>query len=262
VSDAEFASSFGGAAEQYERGRPGYPPEAIDALARALGLGPASLVIDLAAGTGKFTRLLADRFGEVVAVEPLDEMRAAIVSGLPDVEAVDGKAESIPVADASADALFVAQAFHWFDGHRALDEVARVLRPAGGLALVWNTTPWERRETDWFALVDDLLEQSRAELSNLRRNASGRWREPFDERSDFEPLSHSSFDNTQLMGRREFLDGFASRSYVIMLELADREALLADLVALLERPDAPVEGDRVVVPMRTDCHWTRLTAAP
>jgi ubiquinone/menaquinone biosynthesis C-methylase UbiE len=259
LSDERFASAFGDAAEEYERGRPGYPEAAIDAVADALELGPRSIVVDLAAGTGKLTRDLADRFGGVIAIEPLAEMRHQLARRVPRAEALEGTAEQIPLDDESAHAVLVAQAFHWFDGRRALDEIARVLRPAGGLALLWNTTPWERRETPWFSLLDDLLERSRADLSTLRRHASGRWHGAFDGERRFAALSEAVFDNTRHMSVAEFLDGFASRSYVATLDPDDRAALIGDVRALLERPDAPVTDDQVIVPMRTAVYWTRLT---
>ncbi len=262
MTDERFAAAFADAAEEYERGRPGYPGEAIDALAHELELGSDATVVDLAAGTGKLTRELAGRFGEVIAVEPLAEMRAQLVRSVSGVEALEGSAERMPLADASADAVFVAQAFHWFDGPRALEEIARVLRPRGGLALVWNTTPWERRETPWFALVDDLLERRRVDLSSLRRNASGRWREVFADQNLFERLADASFDNSHTTSKQDVIDALASRSYIAVLEPDVRTEVLADLSELLERDDAPVEGDRVMVPMRTECFWTRLTAAP
>ena len=261
MNDARFASAFATAADEYERGRPGYPAAAVEALARELDLEPGSPVIDLAAGTGKLTRRLTERFGRVVAIEPLAEMRERLAQSVADAEVAEGSAERMPVADRSVDAVFVAQAFHWFDGRAALAEIARVLRPRGGLALLWNTTPWERRETPWFTQLDDLLERSRADLSTLRRNASGLWRAVFDDQDAFAPLQEAGFDNTTAMSRREFLDGFASRSYVAVLEPSDRATLLADVERLLDRDDAPVEDDRVIVPMRTACHWTRLTAA-
>jgi ubiquinone/menaquinone biosynthesis C-methylase UbiE len=262
VTDDRFATAFDSAAEEYERGRPGYPEEAIETVARELELDENSTVLDLAAGTGKLTRSLTGRFGEVIAVEPLAEMRAQLTQMVPGVEALEGSAESIPVDGASLNAVFVAQAFHWFDGRRALAEFKRVLRPGGGLALIWNTTPWETRETPWFAAVDDLLEERRVDLATLRRNASGRWREAFDDEHDFGPLVEATFDNPQSSTRTEFVDSLASRSYIAVLELADRAAVLAGLEKLLDRSDAPVEGDQVSIPMRTQCHWTRLTEAP
>jgi len=261
LNDDRFASAFGSVADEYERGRPGYPAAAFDAVTRELDLSPRSQVIDLAAGTGKLTRDLAERFDRVVAIEPLAEMRAQLEHNLPQVEALDGTAERMPVADASADAIFVAQAFHWFDGSRALTEIARVLRPGGGLALLWNTTPWERRETPWFARLDDVLERSRADLSTLHRHASGRWQVAFDGETRFAPLAGAAFDNTQRMSPEDFLAGFESRSYVAVLDAADRAAVMADAGELLENDDAPLEDGHVVVPMQTACFWTRLTAA-
>jgi ubiquinone/menaquinone biosynthesis C-methylase UbiE len=262
LTDERFAKAFDDAAEEYERGRPGYPEEAIERIARELDLGAESIVLDLAAGTGKLTRALTGRFAEVIAVEPLAEMRAQLVRQVPGVEALDGSAETIPLDDASIDAIFVAQAFHWFDGRRALTEFKRVLRARGGLALLWNTTPWETRETPWFAAVDDLLEERRVDLDTLRRNASGRWREAFADEHDFGPLVEATFDNPQRSTREEFVDSLASRSYIAVLESAERAAVLAGLEQLLDRADAPVEGDQVSIPMRTQCCWTRLTEAP
>jgi ubiquinone/menaquinone biosynthesis C-methylase UbiE len=255
--DHQFATAFDNAAQEYERGRPGYPSEATDLLIRELGLERRSVVVDLAAGTGKLTRDLTRRFDEVIAIEPLAEMKHQLAAAVPAARALRGSAEHMPLADASADAIFVAQAFHWFDGRRALDEMARVLKPGGGLALLWNTTPWERRESAWFRLLDDLLEQSRADLSALRRHASGRWREAFDGERRFAQLSKTTFDNAQRMSEDEFLANLVSRSYVARLDTAARRELLGEISALLGRREAPVEAGRVVVPMRTDVYWTR-----
>lgn len=258
IEDAQFATAFDKAAQEYECGRPGYSRAAIDTLARELILGRRSVVVDLAAGTGKLTRDLVDRFDRVVAIEPLTEMREQLTRGVPAAEAKAGRAEQLPLSDASADAVMAAQAFHWFDGRRALDEITRVLKPGGGLGLMWNTTPWERREGPWFQFLDDLLEDSRADLSVMRRHGSGHWRQAFDGEQRFEPLSEAKFDNTRRMSRDEFLANLASRSYVAALSPDDRRSLCGDVAELLKRADAPLEAGVVVVPMRTDVYWTRL----
>lgn len=127
--------SFGSQAAAYERGRPSYPPEAIDWLLPA----GARDVLDLGAGTGKLTTRLVERGLDVVAVDPIAEMLEVLRSSLPDTPVLLGTAEEIPLADNSVDAVLVAQAWHWFDPHRAIPELARVLRPGGRLGLVWNT---------------------------------------------------------------------------------------------------------------------------
>jgi len=254
------ADAFRSVASDYERGRPGYPDAALDRLARELGLDPSSVVLDLAAGTGKLTRDLASRFHRVIAVEPLDEMRAVIERSLPSVDAVKGTAEEMPLGPGSADAVFVAQAFHWFDGPRALAEIARVLRPTGGLALLWNSTPWENREGPWFSALDDILERSRADLSTLRRHGSGEWVRAFDRDGPFLPLHNATFENQQRASRAKFIAALASRSYVAAMAAADRADLLADVERLLERPDAPLDGETVVLPIRTDVLWARRRA--
>lgn len=128
------AQSFEQTAEEYERTRPDYP----DALLDALPLGDDAAVVDLGAGTGKLTRVLARRYAHVTAVEPLDGMRTVLERAVPGATAVKGSAEKIPLADGSADGVFAAQAFHWFCKDVALPEIGRVLRPGGVFAVVWN----------------------------------------------------------------------------------------------------------------------------
>jgi SAM-dependent methyltransferase len=142
---ATRAASFGAVADAYERGRPGYTPATIEWL-----LGPAPLeVLDLGAGTGKLTAALLAAGHSVTALEPLAEMRAILTRTLPAATAIDGRAEDLPLADRSVDAVVAGSAFHWFDREPALDEIARVLRPPGVFGLLGNrfdtSVDWQRR---------------------------------------------------------------------------------------------------------------------
>lgn len=148
------AHGFAVNAGDYERSRPSYPAEAVARIVGRAAIGPGRRVLDLAAGTGKLTRLLVPTGADVVAVEPVAAMRAELHAVLPDVEVLDGTAEAIPLGDASVDVVTVAQAFHWFDPPPALAEVARVLRPGGHLVLVWNQRD---RDHDWVRTFGDLL---------------------------------------------------------------------------------------------------------
>ena len=128
---ADRWTSFGNTAADYAAGRPHYPREVLE---WALPDG-AHDVLDLGAGTGILTQDLLDVGVTVTAVEPLAEMRALIPVT---ARALDGSAEAVPLDDNTIDAVFVGQAWHWFDADRALAEAHRVLRPGGVLALVWN----------------------------------------------------------------------------------------------------------------------------
>jgi SAM-dependent methyltransferase len=145
-SHGRRARSFGAVADVYRLARPGYPAAAV---AWVLEHAPGRDVLDLAAGTGKLTEAIAATGARVTAVEPLDGMRRELALAVPEAILLDGTAERIPVADGSVDAVLVGQAFHWFDQPRALDEMARVLRPGGVVGLLWNLredkAAWEQR---------------------------------------------------------------------------------------------------------------------
>jgi SAM-dependent methyltransferase len=145
VSDrAERSRSFEAVAAAYERHRPDYPEEAVRWAAEELRLDGRARVLDVGAGTGKLTRGLVTCGFEVVAVEPGAPMLEQLRIAVPDAEALEGPAESIPLPDAAVDAAFAGQAFHWFDRARALPELHRVIRSGGGLALLWNW--WDERD--------------------------------------------------------------------------------------------------------------------
>ena len=129
MSELHPATRGFAAADVYERGRPDYPAAAIAKIVERLGLRPGRTVLDLAAGTGKLTRLLAPSGANVIAVEPVHEMRAELERRVPGIAALAGTAERIPLTDGYVDAVTVGQAFHWFDADKALREIHRVLTP-------------------------------------------------------------------------------------------------------------------------------------
>jgi SAM-dependent methyltransferase len=240
---SDFASSFGRVAEAYERGRPGYAEEALD----ALGLPASAVVLDLAAGTGKLTRQLVPRFARVLAVEPLEGMRAQLERIVPGAEVLAGTAESIPLEDDAVDAVFVGEAFHWFGNEVAVAEIARVLRPGGTLAVLFN-----RRDGE---LVPRLPQSARDTLDELSLKkppevtvSSGLWRAPFP--GPFEPLREASFPNPVEWDRAGMLANIASWSTVAGLP-DQGAALLARLEELV--PEGPYRD-----PLRTELYWTRL----
>jgi SAM-dependent methyltransferase len=238
--------------EDYERGRPGWPPEVVD----LPGLPSTATVLDLAAGTGKLTRLLMRHFGRVVAVEPQDTMRRVLHALCPDAEVHSGTAEEIPMPDASLDGVFVAQAFHWFDNERALAEIARVLRPRSALVVLWNVPagPWEPS----IAAIEQLLLRrapDKAELGydplDLRspRYASGAWRQAF-AASPFGALQEARLPNPQTVDRDGLVAFLASMGWIADLPDVDRVPLLEEVRSLLDAAEYRRSWE-------THVHWTR-----
>ncbi len=248
--DPRAASGFARTADAYARGRPSYPGEAIDRLASAFELDDESTVLDLAAGTGQLSALLHARVGRTLAVEPAPAMRARITADLPGVDVLDGVAEAIPLRDGEVDAVVVGEAFHWFDPPVALTEIARVLRPGGGLAMLWNTSTWTLESTQWLRDFQRIVAHHKAEAGGYP-SGQGRWREGFEHSDEFEELEHTEFSHTQIMIPRNFLAQVASWSWIANLEETGRQAVLDDVAALIE-----AQGE-IAIPYRTDLYLTR-----
>lgn len=240
---------FADAADRYELGRPGYPPAAVERLLDGLGLSAGATVCDLAAGTGKLTRELTGRVAHVVAVEPSAGMRVPLVAGSPDATVLDGTAEQIPLGDASVDAVLVAQAFHWFDVPVAGREIARVLRPGGGLGVLWNRGIGDGR-------LEDLLGGVLGEHLPSHRTFPGgdheRWSAALARLERFGPVDHDSVDHVQRLDVEGAVAQIASYSWIASLPDEQRQAVL-------ERTRAAMT-DRGSVELRLRCelYWTRL----
>jgi SAM-dependent methyltransferase len=218
------ARGFGLAADLYERGRPDYPGPAIAWLVDRLGLRPGRTVVDLAAGTGKLTRLLLPSGADVIAVEPIAEMRALIRGA----RAIEGTAEAIPLPDASADAVTVGQAFHWFRDAEALAEIHRVLRRGGGLGLIWNT----RDETDPVqAAVSEIIEP-------LGRGTPRRHKR--DWARVIGAHETAAFPHEQVVDEDGLVERFLSISFVAAAPLEGRADVEARLRALGREHGAPI----------------------
>ena len=228
-------SSFDAVARMYDTARPSYPREAVDWLVAD----DASVIVDVGAGTGKFTRLLARPGRVVIAVEPSANMRRELCAALPEVEVLDGSAEAMPLPDSSAEAITFAQAWHWVDVRAASEEAARVLRPGGTLGLVWNLrderVPWVRQlgeamraDGDHFRGVDDDPDVDAPFGAGERRYIE--WAQP---------STHVAI-----------LDMVRSRSYFALLSEAEQGETLRAVQDVLVRHPATAAG-RVHVPYVT-----------
>ena len=252
ASREERARSFGAIADAYDRLRPSPPAAAVDWLLPARR----AVAVDLAAGTGLLSRMLAPRFGRVIAVEPDPRMGAVLRTRSPGVRVVRGTAEAIPVADAGADGVFVSSAWHWMDPDRAIPEIARVLRADGRFGVIWTSRD---HDVEWLRELD----QSRA--ARLRRESGAAGpdaQDPVRPRSWrrtatlpvgglFGNIETESFSFTRPMTVSDFVDMLGTYSGVITASQDDRTAALASVRAMLSQrfPGA----SEIEVPMRAWC---------
>ncbi len=243
---AERALSFERVAEEYDRGRPGYPADVLD----LLPVPATATVLDLAAGTGKLTRVLAPRYRRVIAVEPLPGMRAIISRHAPNAEVLDGRAEAIPLGDGEVGAVFVAQAIHWFANDTAIAEIARVLEPGGVLAVVRNEVDDEAPSP----LPDAYRERMRVLFEN-RTYSETEWSDAI-ARGPFGEISHGDVEHEQVSNREGVLAFAVSLSLIAHLPDDERRRVMDELGALLP------EGE-YRFSMRTEVSWAvRQSSAP
>ena len=247
----EASVGFGRSADVYERARPSYPPEAVTLLVHELTIEPGSTVVDLAAGTGKLTRLLAPSGAHVVAVEPVAAMREHVEASVAGVTVMEGIAERMPLGDASVHAVVAAQAFHWFEAARAATEIARVLEPGGGLGLLWNVRD---ESVPWVQELTRIMEPYRGDTPTHRTRA---WQGPLEATGLFDPLHERSFRYEQPITPDGVVDRVLSVSFIAALPKDERATVQEAVRAVLETdPDTEGRGT-LTLPHRTDVFWAR-----
>jgi SAM-dependent methyltransferase len=211
----------------YGRGRPDYPPALSDWLQRTLRLSAGKTAVDLGAGTGKFTPLLLQSGARVVAIEPVEAMRAQLLRSVPGVTALAATAQSLPLTDASVDGVVCAQAFHWFASLQALREIGRVLKPGGKLGLVWNVRD---ESVDWVAAITRIIAPYQGDTPRFH---SGEWRALFPNElfSELEQttLTYQHTGSPQAV----ILERVLSVSFVAALPAGQRAQVAAQLKALI-----------------------------
>jgi len=241
---------FGSEAETYDRARPSYSAEAVAWLVENLGIRSGSRAADLAAGTGKFTKLLLPTGADVLPVEPVEGMWRVLRTTVPDLPITAATAEALPFAAASLDALTVAQAFHWFDADRAFAELARVLRPGGRVGIIWNVRD---RADDWVNQVWSIMD--RVEKRAPWRDHD-KWSDTaFGERRGFGPLHSAEFRNEQQVTPDDVVDRIASVSHVVVLPDDQREAVLDEVRAIVDTHPDTAGRTELTIPYRVDAYW-------
>jgi len=242
------AEGFSHQAAAYARGRPEYPEEIGAWLRDTLGLGPGKTVIDLGAGTGKFTRRLVATGATVTAVEPVAEMRAELSAALPAVRVVEGTAESIPLPDASVDAVVCAQAFHWFANEQAMAEIRRMLRPGGKLGLVWNVRD---ESTGWVAKLTAIMTPHEGDAPRFHK---GDWKRVFPA-DGFGPLAMQSLPYVHVGPPQQVvMDRVMSVSFIAALPPEQHARVAAQVQALIDSDPALAGRAEVAFPYRTEAY--------
>lgn len=240
------ARGYAKSVDAFVRGRPEYP-EALEGWLRdGIGLGPGKAVLDLGAGTGKFTKRLAATGARVIAVEPVAEMLAALEAALPIVETHRASADALPLASASLDAVFCAQAFHWFASAAVLDEIHRVLKPGGWLGLVWNV---QDEHIDWVAKLKVIMSPYEAGVPRFRHGA---WRRVFPH-AGFAPLEALEFPHFHRGPPEQVIvERVLSVSFIAALAPEEQRRVAHELRALIaSHPDLRGK-DEVTMPYVTN----------
>lgn len=244
------AIGFDRASDAYESGRPDYPVEAIDFLVKQFDIKPSSQMVDLAAGTGKFTKYLFPFNNHVIAIEPVERMRQKFSSLYPAMQVLNGSAEYIPVVTESIDVVTVAQGFHWFNGEKALSEIRRVLKPKGKLGLIWNVRD---ESVSWVRELSQIIDPYEG---STPRYTSMIWKEAFDDTPYFSPLRHSVFTYTHISTIETILDRVNSISFISALPEQDKKYVATQVKKLIENHPSTRNLAQIPFPYLTHIYCT------
>jgi SAM-dependent methyltransferase len=242
---------FGRGARDYEAGRPSYPVAAVDLIVAEFEIGPSTFVVDVGAGTGKFTRLLVPTGARLLAVEPVAEMRAVFSEAVPGVEIVEGTGESLPLGDGSVDVVTAAQSFHWVDPVRGAAECHRVLRQGGGVALLWNS----RDTTIGFTRrIKELMDRVAGTAPRYASEHDDDWKDAFANHGGFTALQVRQFRLDHPTSLDATLARVSSTSYVSAMDDAARAAVLDEVRTILDEEGV---GETFTEPYVTEVFWCR-----
>ena len=247
------ARGFSVAAGEYERSRPSYPEEAVDRLIQELEVHRGGLVLDLGAGTGKLTRLLAPTGARLVALDPVEAMRKACADLVPEALVAGGVAEALPFGEGTFDGVVAGQAFHWFDGPRALAEIHRALKPYGRLGLIWNIRD---ESVDWVRRLTEIIEPYERAVPREKTHA---WRAAFQMTDLFGSLNQRRFQHSQTLDVARLVERFSSVSFVASLPDQKRSAVLARIRELAETHPDLAGRDTFELPYFTELYWCSRT---
>jgi len=238
-------------AAAYVAGRPGYPPEAETWLREVLRLGPGRKALEVGAGTGKFIPTLRQTGCQIIALEPIAEMRAQLANAFPDITALAGSADAIPLPDASVGAVVCAQAFHWFATPEAVAEMRRVLVPGGVLGLIWNGRD---EDVPWVAALSEITNRREGDTPRYR---TGAWRHAFPA-SGLAFISEQHARNSHIGTAEEVvLKRALSVSFIAGLPAHERAEVEQEVRALIARTPELAGGKQVAFPYETSMYGYR-----
>jgi SAM-dependent methyltransferase len=243
------ARGFSAAAREYERARPSYPEEAVDRLIQELEVRRGGRMLDLGAGTGKLTRLLAPTGARLVALDPVEAMRKACAVMVPEAMVLGGVAESLPFGEGTFDAVVAGQAFHWFEGPQALTDIHRILKPSGRLGLIWNVRD---ESVDWVRKLTEIIDPYER---TAPREKTHEWRVAFAMTDLFGTLHQRRFSYAQTLDVQGLVERFASVSFIASLPAVEGHQVLARIRDLAETHPDLAGRESFELPYFTELYW-------